>query len=243
MVAAHAVDTTAGRRGGRAKVEVGSGGAVLTGRGAEDKLSGRDGAAADVAADEVGVGSLEAGGRGDVASENGAGETGSEALDLGFEAREHVFGAAVRHVAVGPGDVLAGGRAGGIEEGGLGEQDEGTRGGAAGGHGGLGGGDLLEGAAEVNGGGKGAVGRGPGDGSGEGVVDLEDSGAVVEGGELAAVGGDEGGFAGGEVEKLARGDVGEDEVGAGEIGEAVDGRAGVDASAVCGKAGGECIGE
>ena len=60
-----------------------------------------------------------------MAGEDGGAEASGEALDLGFEAVEHVFGGGVGDVAVGPGDVLTGGGAGGIEEGWLGEEDEG----------------------------------------------------------------------------------------------------------------------
>src|SRR5216684_9208134 len=55
VVAAHAVDSGAGRRGGRAEVNVAGGRGVMPPRRAEEKLAGVGGAAGNVAADEVGV--------------------------------------------------------------------------------------------------------------------------------------------------------------------------------------------
>jgi len=248
VVAAHAVDSTAGWRGRGAEIDVGCGGPVLAGCGAENKLPEGDGAAADVSTDEIGVGGFQSGGRGDVPGEHGTGEARGEALNLSFEAGEHVFGAAVGDVAVGPRDVSASGRARGVEERWLREQHEGTISGAAGGHGRFGDGDVFHRAAEVHGCSASAIGCSPGNGSGQSVVDFEDARAVTIGGQLAAIRGSEGcrlGAAGGgfasELEKLARGNVAEDEVGVGEIGEPVNGRAGMDAAAEIGEAGGEGI--
>ena len=181
---AHAVDAAAGWGGGRAEVEVGCGGAVLAAGGAEEELAQVDRSAADVAADEVGVHGFQRGGRGDVAGEDASAEAGGEAFDLGFEAVERGCGigiwSTVGDVAVGPGDVLALGSAAGVEESGLGNEDEGAFGVAAGGHGGFGGGDLRQAATEVDGSCSEAGGGAPGDGTGEGVVDLEGGGAVAE---------------------------------------------------------------
>jgi len=122
---AHAVDAAAGRSGRGAEVDAGRGGAVLVVGGAEEELAEVDGPTADVATDEVGVHGFEGGWGGDVAGEDAVAEAGGETLDLGLDAREHVFARAVGDVAVGPGDVLAGRGAGGIEEGRLGERTNG----------------------------------------------------------------------------------------------------------------------
>ena len=122
---AHAVDAAAGRRGGRAEVDVWRRGSVLPTRRAEEKLAKVDSAAANVPTDKIGVHGFERGGRGDMAGEDGGAEAGGEALDLGFEAVEGGFGVGFRgtvgDVAVCPGDVFACGCAGGVEEGGLAE--------------------------------------------------------------------------------------------------------------------------
>ena len=47
-----------------------------------------------------------------------------EALDLVFDVLQHIFFRAVGNVTIGPGYVFACGSAGGIEQGGLGEEDE-----------------------------------------------------------------------------------------------------------------------
>ncbi len=94
----------------------------------------------------------------------------------------------------------------------------------------------------MEGGGAEAGGVVPGDGGGEGVVDLEGAGAVLEAVELAAVGfGEAAGRR--EGEELARGDVQEDEIAGGEVGEGVDAGVGGDASAEMGEVGGEGVGE
>ena len=243
------MDAAAGRGGGRAEVNVWRGGAVLAPGGAEEELAKIVGAATYVATDEVGVHGFERGGRGDVAGENGRAEAGGEALDLGFEAFEGGVGfgfrSAVGDVAVGPGDVFARRSAGGVEEGGLAEEDERALGVAAG-HGGFGGGDVGERASEVDGGGAETCGGVPGDGLGERVVDLEGGGTVLVGGELAAIAGGEliliWGEAG-ESEELAGGDVAESEVACGEIGESADGRGDDDAAAELVEPCGESVGE
>src|SRR6266849_3218650 len=95
VVAAHAVDSGAGRRGGRAEVNVAGGRGVMPPRRAEEKLAEVGGAAGNVAADEVGVHLFESGGRKDAACENAVAESGSEALDLCLEGFEHVDGGTV----------------------------------------------------------------------------------------------------------------------------------------------------
>ena len=87
------------------------------------------------------------------AGEDDVAEAGGEALDLGFDDVGAVDGGAVGDVAVGPGGVLAFGGAGGVEEAGLDEEDEGTVVEAAVEGVVLGVGDLCERAAEVDGGG------------------------------------------------------------------------------------------
>ena len=110
-------------RGGAADVEPAHGRAVGGERahGAEEDLVERVAAAADVAADEVGVARLQVGGREHVAGEDALAKARGEALDLGLHAL-HVAVALGRPVdrvgavRVGPGGVLARGRARGVGE-------------------------------------------------------------------------------------------------------------------------------
>jgi hypothetical protein len=129
-----------------------------------------------------------------------------------------------------------GGGASGVEEGGLGEKDEGALVDLAlpGGLGG--GGDLGEGAAEVDGGRAGALRGAPGDRLGEGPINLEDPGAVAIARELAAVAlGETGaghleGGTGGQVEEDGIG--GSEFAGGDELVEGADPGAGHDLAAV-----------
>ena len=133
-------------------------------------------------------------------------ETRSEALDLRLDPLGHVLGRAQRHVAVRPHRVLAGRRAGLVEERGLGEEDVGAltarRAFRLG--------DLLERAAEMHGRRAPAVGRRPRDRPFQSPVELEDAGAVpialkrvrVVSGQLVA----------GDAQELPRDDVGQDGV-------------------------------
>src|SRR6185437_3120788 len=56
--------------------------------------------------------------------QNALSEAGSETFDLIFNAFQHVNSAAIGHMTIGPSRVLAGGRASGIKQGRLREQDE-----------------------------------------------------------------------------------------------------------------------
>ena len=89
---AHAMDASAGGSGGAAEVDLWRGGSVEAAGGAEEELTQVGCAANDVAADEVGVHGLKRGGGEDVTGEDTVAEARGEALDLGFEAWEHVLG-------------------------------------------------------------------------------------------------------------------------------------------------------
>ena len=110
---------------------------------------------------------------------------GAKRVDLGFDDVGAVDDGAGGDVAVGPGGVFAFGGAGGVEEAGLDEEDEGAVVEAAVEGVVLGVGDFGERSAEVHGGGAGALGCAPGDGLAEGEVELEDAGAAAEGAEAA----------------------------------------------------------
>jgi hypothetical protein len=105
VVAAEAVDSSAGRSGGGAKKNVFRGSGVSADRGAEKKLAEGVGAAGDVASDEVGVVGFELRGRFGGAGDDEIFEAGSEAFDLRFDGGGHVGGGVGRDVAVGPDDV------------------------------------------------------------------------------------------------------------------------------------------
>ena len=153
---------------------------------AEEELAHVDGAAGDVAADKVRVHIFERARRKDAARENAIAKAGGETFDLGFEHWQHVYRGAVGHVAVSPSDVFARGSAGGIEERRLREEDERALRMTAVAHIVFRCGDFLEGAAEMDGGGAGTLGRLPGNGSVQGVIDFEDARAVAESCELVS---------------------------------------------------------
>jgi len=142
VVAAHAVDSAAWWRGGRAYIEVPDGGGVMAPGGAEEELAEIYGAAGDVATDQVGVHSSRARGKRCGGLERNRGSRG-ETFDLRFDGWEHIDGGAVGDVAVGPGDVLPCWGASGIEKGWLREQDERAIGVTAVAHVVFGGGDFL----------------------------------------------------------------------------------------------------
>ncbi len=123
---AHAVDSTAGRRGGAAEIDAGVAGTIAAGRGPEEKLGERHGTAGDVAAEEVGVPFGESFGIADAAGENAVAEAWGKTLDLGFDDCGAVDDRAGGNVAVGPGGVLAFRSARRIEEAGLNDQDKGA---------------------------------------------------------------------------------------------------------------------
>ena len=112
---------------------------------------------------------------------------GREALDLRLDRVGQVAAPAVRDVAVRPGGVLPLGRAGRVEQRVLGEKHERPLGRPARPRGALGGGDLVERAAEVDGRGAGALGRAPRDRPVERPVELERARAVPVAGEAAVV--------------------------------------------------------
>ena len=125
VVPAHPMYAASRRRGGGAEEKAGDGGGPggPAGDGAGEELRPVLDAAVDVAANVVGVVPLHSRGRDCMAGEDKITEAGGEPLDLGLDSAGHVYGAAVRDVAVTPCCVLARGGAGGVEEALLGEQD------------------------------------------------------------------------------------------------------------------------
>ena len=246
VVAAHAVDAAGWGGGGGAEEEAGIGGGVRVeaGDGAGEELAPVGHAADDIATDVVGVVGFHLEAVVGVGSEDGVAEAGGEAFDLGFDAGAHVEGAAVGDVAVGPEGVLAGGGAGGVAEGLLGDEDEGVVAVASFAGVVFRSADFVEGAADMDGAGFSAIGVGPGDGFRERVVDFEDAGAMAVAFEAAAVGRGEG--VAGDLGEVFGGGVEEDGAAGGEVGEGVDAPVGDEFAAVvfedAGEGGGDGLG-
>jgi hypothetical protein len=133
----------------------------------------------DVAAHVVRVVRLLVGGGADGAGQDQVAEAGREPLDLRLDPAGHVHVGAGRHVRVGPQGVAAGRGAGRIGDGWLHDQHVRVLRVIARNDFGLGGGDLLEGRAQVQGAGPAAVLVGPRHRAGQGVVDLADAGVVT----------------------------------------------------------------
>ena len=125
MKTAHAVYPTAGRRRSATEEDTGERGTVQAACGAEEELPQIECAAVEIAANQIGIMSFHAGGAEHMAAQNTLAEAGGEAFHLGFDGVRHVQGRAVGNMAIGPGGVLAGGRAGGVEESVLREEDKG----------------------------------------------------------------------------------------------------------------------
>ena len=153
VVAAHAMDPCARRRGRGADIDFSVGSVVVAPGWAEEELAEVDGAARDVAADKVCVHIFEGAWRKNPASENAIAKAGGETFDLGFEHWQHVYRGAIGHVTVGPSNVFPRGSASGIEEARLREENERALGMTAVAHVVFRCGDFLEGAAEMHGGG------------------------------------------------------------------------------------------
>ena len=126
-------------------------------RWAEKELAEVYCAAGDVAANQVGVHFFEGAWGKDATGQDAIVEAGRETLDLRFDGWEHIDGGTVGDVTVSPGDVLPCWGASRVEEARLGEEDEGAVGVATVAHVVFGGGDFLEAAAEMHGGGSRAV--------------------------------------------------------------------------------------
>jgi len=159
-------------------------------------------AAGHVAADHRGVVALQFRGTAGVAGEDAIAKAGGEALDLLLDAGGHVGGATRGDVAVGPAGVATGGSAGGIDQGLLSDEDERTFGRPAVCHFRFGAEDLLETAADVNGGGLATGGVAPGNRLGQGPIDFENGGAVTKAKKTIAVGSGE--FVAGDAGELMR---------------------------------------
>src|SRR4029077_1244317 len=135
---------------------------------------------ADVATDVVRVARLLADGGTHGAGQHGGGEAGGEPLGLRLDPVGHVDVRTGWHVAVGPQGLLAGRGAGRIDHAGLDHEDVGLVRVLAGRYVGLGRGELLERAAQVQGAGPAAGLADPRDRAGQGEVHLADAGAVTE---------------------------------------------------------------
>ena len=179
VVATHAVDASTRGSGRGTDVDVAGWRGVMAPSWTEEELAEIDGAAGDIASDQVRVHILEGARRKNAAGENAIAEAGGEPLDLRFEGLQHIDIGAVGHVAIRPGNVLPCWGAGGIEEAGLREQDKGLLGVTAVAHGVFGRGDFLKAAAEMHGGCSRAVCGFPRNGAAECVIDFEDTGAVA----------------------------------------------------------------
>src|SRR5260221_3685802 len=105
--------------------------------------------------------------------EHAASKTGGETLDLTFDGLRHIHRVETRDVAVGPRDVAASRRTSRVAYSGLRQNDERARGRLATRDIALGGGNLLERPAEMNGRRMATGLRHPGNRPVEGVVDLE----------------------------------------------------------------------
>ena len=116
QVAAHPVDSASGRRGRRADVVAGQRDRVQAGRGAEKHLPEIVQAAADVAADKIGIAGFQLWSREHRARQNQLVEAGSKALDLRFHRIGHGSFASIGNVTVGPGRVTSQWSARGIEK-------------------------------------------------------------------------------------------------------------------------------
>jgi hypothetical protein len=151
VIAAHTVNSPARRSGCRTEVKIGGAGRVGAEAGTEEELPQVECASADISADEILIHGLEHGWGRDVPGKNAVAKAGRKALDLGLDAFGHVDGGGVGDVTVGPEDVTAGRRAGWIEQGWLGEENERALGVTATGDIVFCLRDVLEGSAEMNG--------------------------------------------------------------------------------------------
>lgn len=167
---------------------MGSGVGIQTGDGAEEKLGEVVLPAGHVAADHRGIVLFQFRGAAGVAGEDAIAEAGGEALDLLFDAVGHVGGATRGNVAIGPAGVAAGGGAGGVDQGLLGDEHERLFGRATVRHFRFGAENVFEAAADMDGGGLATGGVAPGNRLRQGPVDFEDGGAMAETEETIAIG-------------------------------------------------------
>src|SRR5216683_6934990 len=105
--ATHAMHATGGRRGGRAEVQTPIRCRVEPRCWPDEELPQVGDSAVDVAADVVGIVALDVGRRHDVTGEDARGEARGESLDLRLDSLAHVDRRSIRHMAIGPTDVLA----------------------------------------------------------------------------------------------------------------------------------------
>src|SRR2546422_4844678 len=92
IVSTHAVDAAARRRRGRAEPHARKRGAVEVTRRAEEELAQRDGAAADIAAHQVGIAAFQRCRGEGMARQNPVAETRGKPFHLLLDGRNHVFG-------------------------------------------------------------------------------------------------------------------------------------------------------
>ncbi len=102
METAHTMYGSSRRGGGGAQIKVRRTSGVAAQAGAEEDLAHCKGSAGYIAAHKIGVHGLKPRRRKHAASKDAVTETGSEALNLGFDAIGHVDGRTVGDVAVGP---------------------------------------------------------------------------------------------------------------------------------------------
>src|SRR6266536_5050797 len=127
--AAHTVHAAPGWGGRRAEKELRDGRrvGVEPWRWPAEELAQVHAAAVDVSADAVRLQALESAGRDRTPRPDELPEAWREAFDLVLHLSREVAVGAVGHVAVGPGDVAAGGGAAGVEQGRLHQQHEGSQ--------------------------------------------------------------------------------------------------------------------
>ena len=115
VIAAHAMNASAGRSGGRADVDIARRSGVAAPGRPKQRLTKVERSPTDIAAHKIRVHGLKIGGREDASRQNAVAETRSEAFNLIFEFFEHVYFGTVGHVTIRPGRVLAGWGTGAVE--------------------------------------------------------------------------------------------------------------------------------
>ncbi len=187
MVSAHSVNPGSRRRRRRAYIEIACRSRVMPPRRTKQELPDIQGAASNIASNEIGIHCFECGRRENPPRQHRVSKPRRETLNLTLQPRKHVQVRSVRDVAVGPGNVLPFRRARGVEQAWLCQQNERTLGVLSAAHLGLGGGYVRGAATEVHGGSLQAFPRLPRNRTGQGIVHLEGSRTVTKCPELALI--------------------------------------------------------